>query len=158
MSNVEDKIGRGLSKFQDGLDKSKSKVETMKEVSKLNKTIDNANSKKAEALLELGIDVYKKIRECIIKDEELVQKCNSIVGFDYIIYDSKKKIEELKNLTEGFACSCGHSLTYEDKFCGGCGKKVEIPIDDIEYIICNSCDMNISSDVNFCPCCGVRID
>lgn len=158
MSNVEDTIGMGLSKIQDGLDKSKNKVGSMKEISKLNKTIEDISAKKAEVLLEVGMNVYKKVREGIIKDEEIIEKCKNIVGFDYIIYDNKIKIEELKKVNEGFTCSCGKTLTYEDKFCGGCGNKVEIPVENIEYVTCNNCEMNINSDLNFCPCCGIKIN
>lgn len=157
MANVEDKIGMGLSKIQDGLDKSKNKVEFMKEISKLNKVVDDINSKKADALLELGIYVYKKVREGIIDDADIVEKCQSIVGFDHIAYENKRKIEDLKIENKGFVCSCGMSLSYEDKFCGGCGKKVEIPTENTEYILCNRCDTNIEADSKFCPCCGVKI-
>lgn len=158
MSNVENTIGRGLSKIQDGLDKGKNKVEAMKEISKLNKTIDDANSKKAECLLEVGVYVYKLMRQGLVENETLNEKCASIVGFDYIIYDSKKKIDELKKASEGFACSCGYTLTSEEKFCGGCGKKVELPIENTNNITCNKCDMVIEQGVNFCPCCGVKIN
>lgn len=159
MSSVENTIGSGLSKIQETLDKSKNKVVEMKEVSKINKTIEDLNIKKSELLLEIGIDTYKKVRAGIIQDDEIAEKCKRIVGFDYILYDNKKKLDVLKKEAEGFACSCGNKLTYEDKFCGDCGKKVEIPVEDeSDTIICNNCEMEINYNVNFCTCCGIKID
>lgn len=132
--------------------------DSIKEIYKLNKIIEDISAKKAEALLDLGINIYQKVREGIIKDEEIIEKCNSILGFDYLIYNNKRKIEEIKSADEGFTCSCGKALTSEDRFCGGCGKKVEIPVENIESDTCDNCDMNINSNLNFCPCCGVKIN
>lgn len=157
MSNFEETIGSGLSKIQDGLDKGKNKVGLMKEISRLNKIIEDANVKKTEVLIELGISAYKKIREELIVDSELVEKSQSIMGFDYIIYNNKRKIENLKIENEGFKCSCGNTLNYQDKFCGGCGKKVEIKSEDIECITCINCEAEIVSGSTFCPCCGLKI-
>ncbi|MEG0577892.1 MAG: zinc ribbon domain-containing protein [Romboutsia sp.] len=158
MSNIEDTIGRGLSKVQDSFDKSKGKVEMMKEVSRLNKIIEEVNYKKAEVLLAIGMDIHRKVRAGLINDECLIEKCESIVGFDYIVYDSKKKIAELKSLSEGFKCSCGQHLNHEDKFCGGCGKKVEIVTEETNLKVCKNCDASINDNANFCPCCGIQIE
>lgn len=158
MSSVENTIGSGLSKVQEKLDKSKNKVVEIREASKLNKAIEEANAKKAELLLEIGINTYKKIREGIIIDEEIAEKCKRIVGFDYILYDNKKKLDELKKESEGFLCSCGSNVTSDEKFCGSCGKRVEITVEEENTITCNNCEMEIKSDVNFCTCCGIKIN
>ena len=157
MSNVEDKIGRGISKVQDTFNKGKDKVESIKEISRLNKIIEDANDKKTEVLLSIGIDTYSKVRAGLINDVDLLKKCEGIVGFDYIIYNNKKKIEEYETLNEGFVCSCGHHLTPEDKFCGGCGQKVEMIIEEPNLKFCKNCDANISAIAKFCPCCGVKL-
>lgn len=156
MRNLENKLGMGLSKIQEGLDKSKNKVEEIREVSKVNKTMEEVYDKKAEALLELGINVYKKVREGTLNDKEIVEKCKNIIGFDYVIYDCKNKIEELTKAEEGILCECGKTVGYEDKFCGGCGSKVEFIAENLDYITCKYCDMKIEDKVNYCPCCGIK--
>ncbi|MGL5314777.1 MAG: zinc ribbon domain-containing protein [Peptostreptococcaceae bacterium] len=157
MDNVQDKIGAGLSKIQDNFGKGKSKVDSIKEASRLNKIIEDTNAKKGDMLLEIGLMTYEKIRKGELIDLDIKEKCKSIVGFDYIIYESQKKISEIKREKQGFLCDCGNNLSAEDKFCGGCGKKVELPVDDNNYIVCYNCDTSIVSEYSFCPCCGVRI-
>lgn len=157
MNNVQDKIGMGLSKIQDGLDKGKNKIDSMKEISRLNKIIEDVYEKKTDVLLEMGIMAYQKIREESLQDEDIKEKCKSIVGFDYIIYENKMNIEKIISENEGFLCECGNRLNFEDKFCGGCGIKVEVPVDSNDYISCNNCDIDIESNSNFCPCCGIKV-
>lgn len=158
MSNVQNTIGMGLSKLQDGIDKSKSKVDLMKEISKMNKTIEDISAKKADAILEIGLMCYQKIREGSLEDKEIKEKCESITGFDYIIYDNKRKIYEISKIDKGFLCECGNNVSQEDKFCGACGKKIEEKIEEFNYIVCNNCEMSIIENAKFCPCCGMKIN
>lgn len=157
MSNVQNTIGMGLSKLQDGIDKSKSKVDLMKEVSKMNKNIEDISAKKADLLLEIGLMCYQKVREGTLEDYEIKEKCKSITGFDYLIYYNKMKIDEISNINKGFLCECGNSVSQEDKFCGSCGKKIEEKIEECNYIVCNNCEMSIIENAKFCPCCGMKI-
>lgn len=156
MSNVQNTIGMGLSKLQNGIDKSKNKVDVMKEVSKMNKMIEDISAKKADVLLDIGLMCYQKIREGNLYDNEINEKCKSIIGFDYLIYENKRKIEEIKSLDKELLCECGNSITHEDKFCGECGKRVEISIEEYKYVTCNNCEMDIVEQSKFCPCCGIK--
>lgn len=158
MSNVQNTIGMGLSKLQDGIDKSKSKVDLIKEVSKINKTIEDISSKKADLLLEIGLMCYQKVREGNLYDNEIDEKCKGIIGFDYLIYENERKIEEINNLDKEFLCDCGNNITPEDKFCGECGKRVEVEIEEDKYFTCNNCEMDILYQAKFCPCCGIKIN
>ena len=45
----------------------------------------------------------------------------------------------------------------EYRFCGTCGKKVELTVDNIEYITCERCLSDIDRTSTFCPCCGIKL-
>ena len=134
-----------------------NRQEIVIEIDKLNKSVEDASLRKEEALLELGIFIYKKVREGLLDNEEINEKCESIIGFDHVIYDSKVKIDKFNKQLQGIKCSCGAILTPEDRFCGKCGQKVEIPVDNTEYIECKRCLSNIDKTSTYCPCCGIKL-
>ena len=86
------------------------------------------------------------------------EKCKTIAGFDYIIYENKKLIQEINERNQGYICACGAEISKESKYCIGCGSKVEIPVDNTQYIECSNCEMKISSEASFCPCCGYKVE
>ena len=134
-----------------------NRQEIVREIDKLNKSVEDASLRKEEALLALGIFIYKKVREGLLDNEEINEKCESIIGFDHVIYDSKVKIDKFNKQLQGIKCSCGAILTPEDRFCGKCGQKVEIPVDNTEYIECKRCLSNIDKTSTYCPCCGIKL-
>lgn len=134
-----------------------NRQEIVREIDKLNKSVEDASLRKEESLLELGIFIYKKVREGLLDNEEINEKCESIIGFDHVIYDSKVKIDKFNKQLQGIKCSCGAILTPEDRFCGKCGRKVEIPVDNTEYIECKRCLSNIDKTSTYCPCCGIKL-
>ena len=134
-----------------------NRQEIVREIDKLNKSVEDASLRKEEALLELGIFIYKKVREGLLDNEEINEKCESIIGFDHVIYDSKVKIDKFNKQLQGIKCSCGAIWTPEDRFCGKCGQKVEIPVDNTEYIECKRCLSNIDKTSTYCPCCGIKL-
>ena len=75
-----------------------TRQEIMKEIDRLNKSVEDANLRKEEALLNLGILVYQKVREGLLDNEEINEKCESIIGFDHVIYDSKVKIDKFNKI------------------------------------------------------------
>ena len=133
-----------------------NRQEIKKEIDMLNKNIENTSLRKEEALLELGIYIYQKVREGLLNNSEINEKCESIIGFDHVIYDAKVKIDEFQKQLQGIKCICGATLTTEDKFCGQCGQKVEIPVDTTEYIECERCLSKIDKNSIYCPCCGIK--
>ena len=134
-----------------------TRQEIMREIDQLNKSVEDTNLRKEEALLNLGILVYQKVREGLLENDEIDKICEPIIGFDHVIYDSKVKIHNYKKELEGIKCSCGASLSPEDRFCGSCGKKVEIPVDNTQYTTCERCLSKIDSSSTFCPCCGIKL-
>lgn len=155
--NFQEKIEEQVSKAQNGLGKVKTKTELMRDKSKLSNIINEAQVKKTNVLAELGLLTYEKIRLGEINDEELNVICKSILGFDYIIYNNSKKMEELDSTSQNIVCSCGTVISEGGKFCTECGKRVEVPVEDIVYITCKHCETKIEEDSNFCPCCGNRM-
>ncbi|CEI73353.1 zinc ribbon domain-containing protein [Romboutsia hominis] len=158
MNNVQDKIDSGMSRIQDSIDQNKNKIDEKMTISKYNKIIDEVENKRRILLEEIGILVYEKIRQGEITNLEIREACKPLIGFDYTIYDNKKKIQEINNKKNGLTCDCGARISLEDKFCGGCGTKVEIPDDNTEYIECSSCETIVPENSNFCPCCGYKIE
>lgn len=102
-----------------------NRQEIVREIDKLNKSVEDASLRKEEALLELGIFIYKKVREGLLDNEEINEKCESIIGFDHVIYDSKVKIDKFNKQLQGIKCSCGAILTPEDRFVENVAKKLK---------------------------------
>lgn len=158
MSNIQNKIGRSIFKLQESIDKGKSKVDLLKETSQLNKQVEDLSQKKLEMIIKLGMTTHKKIREGHIDDTELNDIYKSIVGFDYIIYETKNKIKDMILENEGIPCECGNRINEDFKFCNQCGKKVEQIKTNINLRQCNNCEMDIDDTAKFCPCCGVILN
>ena len=51
-----------------------NRQEIVREIDKLNKSVEDASLRKEEALLELGIFIYKKVREGLLDNEEINEK------------------------------------------------------------------------------------
>lgn len=147
-----------MNDVQNKISNTKSKIEDKKIISNYNKTIEEAQRKRNEILLQIGKLVYTKLRKNEMEDSEISEKCKTIAGFDYIIYENKKLIQEINERNQGYICGCGTEISEGSKFCIGCGNKVEIPVDNTEYIGCSNCEMNVPSEANFCPCCGYKME
>lgn len=158
MNDVKNKIEAGMTKVQNNISNNKSKMEDKKTIANHNRTIEEAQRKRNETLLEIGRIAYKQLRRNEIEDVEMNEKCKSIAGFDYIIYENRKLIQQINDKNQGHICECGTEISKESKFCIGCGKKVEIVVDNTEYIDCSNCEMSIPSESNFCPCCGYKVE
>lgn len=157
MNSIQDKLGSGVSKIQSGIDTSKNKMDDMKTISKLNKVIEEAQYNRDSLLLEIGTLVYEKIRNNELQDLEISEKCKSLVGFDYTIYNNRMNIQEINKKNSGIVCECGTNLSQDVKFCSGCGKKVEEICEEVENIVCTTCEMDIPKGLDYCPCCGYKI-
>ncbi|MFA9558133.1 zinc ribbon domain-containing protein [Evansella sp. AB-rgal1] len=161
-NDLQSKIGEGLSKFQGGIEQGKQKLAIAQEVSKLKKTINESSQKKSKALMELGILTYKKMRTGEITDPEFQEIAKNITGLDKNIYASSAKVNELnakENENGGVICtSCEAVNGPDDKFCGGCGAKLEKVEELVEVAKkdCRECEETIPSSANFCPCCGSK--
>ncbi len=154
---MQNTIENGISKIEKGFEQGKNKMDSRKEISQLNKKLNELNSRKQQSLQELGSMVYNLVSKGLIENEEIKEKCNNIAGYQHLIYENKKEVENIKILKEGFKCECGNTLYSDDKFCGNCGKKVEIQEEEVTYITCRRCETEINEEANFCPCCGIKL-
>ncbi len=158
MSNIQNKIGMGMFKIQEGIDKGKNKVDALRDIAVLNKTIEEISAKKLEKIIEIGLITNQKIRQGTIYDEELLELSNIVSGFDYNLYKNRMEIEEINIKNKGNTCECGNEIGKNVKFCNRCGKKVINVEEERIYITCNNCEVDIANLANYCPCCGIKID
>ncbi len=143
-----------LLNFENNLYQVKDKVRSIKESSKIKKEIEKANKEKMKLIQELGIIAYKKISSEVINDYDMISKCSDIANIDYLIYKNRKMIENINNKDSVNNCSCGYSISKQDRFCQSCGSEVNLEQDFNEYILCIRCNCKIDEKVKFCPCCG----
>lgn len=119
------------------------------------KNIEEAEIKKANLLLDMGIMTYEKIRREEILDDSFDDISNKILEIDKIIYSNKIMIKNIENRSKEFVCECGNKLNIENKFCGSCGKK--IAKEEINLIECERCNQLNEEDSSYCGCCGVKL-
>lgn len=158
MEKMQEKIEGEVSKIKDKIEKSKNKVDLVKEKNSINKIINENQELKSRLFLDMGILTYDKIRKNEIVDTDFDEISNEIVKIDKIIYENMKIIEALNKSMEESICECGKTISKGAKFCAECGKKVEIELEEKEYITCEICNMNIDIDSIYCICCGNKIN
>ena len=117
--------------------------------------IENAKIKKANLLLDMGIMIYEKIRSEIIIDDSFDNICNEILEIDKLIYNNNLRIKTLEEKSQEIVCECGSVINSENRFCGTCGKKVEIEEDYLTE--CTRCDSLNEEDSVYCACCGIKL-
>lgn len=161
-TNLQSKLGEGLSKFQGGIEQGKLKLQTVQEINKVKKEIHDVSVKKSKILLETGQKVYMKIRNLEIQDPELMELTSKLTELDQAIYEGSKKIAELSSRPDqgGTICpSCQTPNEMDAKFCGGCGAKVEkaVEMESDSSEACVSCSELVSPDANYCHCCGTKV-
>ena len=117
--------------------------------------IENAQMRKTDLLLNLGMIAYEKIRKSIIINESFDGICNEILEIDKLIYNNKLKIKTLEESSKELVCECGNILNSENNFCPSCGKKIEV---EEEYFIeCARCNTLNEDDSIYCGCCGIKL-
>lgn len=131
------------------------KNKTQNEKNDIYMEIENAQMKKANLLLDIGIMTYDKIRNNMIIDSSFDNICNEILEIDKIIYNNNLKLKKIEEKSNELVCECGSILKSENKFCGICGKKVEI--EDNHLIECTRCDSLNEEDSVYCGCCGIKL-
>jgi NADH pyrophosphatase NudC (nudix superfamily) len=159
MSNVQQKLGDGLSKLQSGIEQGKQKLQLAQEISRLKRSTQDALQQKAKLMLELGELTYFKLRTGAFHDEELLNYFNKTIELDRLIYQNANKIHELtKEEKANNQCECGTMIQENAKFCGSCGRPVreETPV-YVDLIRCATCDEEIPSHSTYCRCCGTRV-
>jgi hypothetical protein len=158
-NDLQSKLGEGLSKVQGGIEQGKQRLQIAQEINKLKKSIAESSQKKSKILLEVGQLTYRKMRTGELQDADLLHMSNNIIDLDKQMYMATTQIAELSKTTQnGVLCSCGTMNGMNDKFCGGCGAKIEQPaeIDLSTASSCSQCEEIVPVGANFCPCCGSR--
>ncbi|XXM72934.1 zinc ribbon domain-containing protein [Lysinibacillus sphaericus] len=161
-TNLQSKLGEGLSKFQGGIEQGKLKLQTVQEINKVKKEIHDVSVKKSKILLETGQRVYMKIRNLEIQDPELMELTSKLTELDQAIFEGSKKIAELSSRPDqnGMICpSCQTPNEVDAKFCGGCGAKVEkaAEVEAGTGEACLTCNEAVSPYANYCHCCGTKV-
>ncbi|WP_110928702.1 zinc ribbon domain-containing protein [Bacillus massiliglaciei] len=161
MSELQEKIGSGLNKIQDSLQSNKQKLQNAQTASQYKRIIQEEGAKRHDILLQLGEEVYKKLRRNEIQSEEMSGKVTSLIELDKKLYKAQQAVAELQAQSDArFSCgSCGAPITPDDKFCGGCGSKVELPKQEetTEQTACPACEEKISVNAAYCSCCGSKM-
>ncbi|MFB5284754.1 MULTISPECIES: zinc ribbon domain-containing protein [Peribacillus] len=161
MNDLHEKLGSGLNKIQDSLQTNKQKFQNAQGINQHKRIIQEASLKRNEILLQLGEELYKKLRCNEIQSDELSNKVASLIDLDRSIFKAQQAITELNAYsTADHSCtSCGATITSDDKFCGSCGTKVELPEQAVvtETVPCQICEEQISVHAVFCNCCGTKV-
>ena len=158
MATLENSIGVGISKAQGKLDELKVKGEISQEVSALTKSTEEINFRKTKSLIELGELVYQNVREKKETNQEIIDACQCLIGFDYLIYKNNKEIANLQKSEQGTLCECGeYYFTKDDLFCSHCGNPVNKVVETVNTLTCETCHTDIDINLNYCPCCGIKI-
>ena len=124
MSDLQAKFGNGMNKLQEGIEQGKMKLQVAQEVAQLKKITQEKLQAKTEILLELGQTTYMQLRNDEVRIEVLKGIVEPVQELDIAIYNMRKQIANLQNQGQKGQCSCGGSLSLNDKFCGQCGKKM----------------------------------
>ncbi|KNF09765.1 hypothetical protein CLPU_2c02170 [Gottschalkia purinilytica] len=160
MNDFKEKFHKGISTFQKELKEGKEKIQTSQEVMSLKLKLSEYEDERLNLIYSLGELAYKKMRENELKDTELENTVADITNVDKSIYSILKVIDEkTKSEKSVIICDCGEKLSHQDKFCKGCGMKLDSKEENetIEMISCSKCEEKIVSDSNFCGCCGAKI-
>lgn len=151
---MAEKIKNVLSNIKSRALNGKSELVKTKEI---NKSINEAEIKKAELLLEIGKLTYEKIRSGELTDLDISDLSDEILELDKLIYNKNTDIEYTAITKEKSVCKCGHIIDINDKFCAECGSKIEIQEESTDYIVCNRCNCELEEDFNYCICCGNKM-
>ncbi|WP_347548719.1 zinc ribbon domain-containing protein [Pseudalkalibacillus hwajinpoensis] len=159
MSDLQTKIGGGLSKLQDGLQQGKNKLQTAQEVSQLKKTASDAATNRSKIINQLGELAYRLVRKGEVQHSELNEQAQRVQQYDLELYQANKALEmQLRKESSGQACECGATVSDEDSFCGSCGSKVqtsEAPT-SVPIRSCSLCQEDVPQAALFCGCCGAK--
>ncbi|WP_455540152.1 zinc ribbon domain-containing protein [Terrisporobacter sp.] len=132
-----------------------SNIQKESEKVKLKKDINKLEDLKAQALLNLGIMAFDKIRKSEIVNKDFNEICEEIKNYDIEIYTKYMQIRGFEEKSNKITCDCGYEANNDEKFCSQCGKNLR---NEKQYITCVNCNQKIEKDSIFCPCCGNKVN
>jgi hypothetical protein len=153
MNDIYEKIGSGINKIQGTIQSSQS-------MSQYKKVIQEAVVNRTDIIVQLGEEVYKKLRAREIESENRGSKVAELIDLDRKIYQSQQAIVNLSASEANHLCpSCGVHIAEGDKFCGGCGIKIELKQTAAASALkkCSVCEEMIQETASFCNCCGTKL-
>lgn len=131
-----------FEKIKKGIDKSVTTVSVkskeMLETTQLRSLIKTLQDEKRARLEELGNIVYTLfVQEKLDQEQQRIrEKCEGVVGLDKRIREKEEEIIQVQQKAQEAlgksaavamaSCSCGATLYEGTKFCGSCGKPVQV--------------------------------
>lgn len=152
-------IGGGLNKLQDSLQQGKQKLKNAQEISQYKKIILENSERRADYILKLGEEAYRKLRSGEVQDHGLHDIVNDIAALDQVVFKAQKTLDALNQQEVQQACqNCNNPIGPNDKFCVSCGHKVETAsTTEEETMTCPTCEEHVPANALFCICCGYRL-
>ena len=121
--------------------------------------------------IKCGAELPKKAKFCsecgasqieVVEEKESIQISEPVIEEVYnpasTQTDSSEQLESknTENDTKKLCSSCGAEVSPDDKFCPGCGMKLEDEKNAITSSKCISCGAEITQNIKFCPKCGAK--
>lgn len=156
MNEVENKLGGSLNKIQDSLQQGKQKLQNAQEMNQLHSSQIKLREKRFEQVVKIGELTLQDLHTGRSSLERIHELKDSIREIDQQIYMHGQKLEDFrKQHTDGFSCpKCGNTVSEQDKFCGSCGERVVIPVNQEVTKECIVCSTQVVEEALYCPCCG----
>lgn len=167
MADFFDKVKQGVGK---GITTVSVRSKEMVETTRIKGQIGTFQGQRKIAIEELGNIVYTMFLKGGFDEERIKGKCEAIAGVDRQIKEKEEELtqihlkaqQELGMPKTVSVCACGAPIYEDTKFCGKCGKKVEVlPRKIVEEettpAICPHCNAQLTPDARFCANCGGKI-
>jgi len=121
---------------------------------KTSKELNALHKEKSEALIILGYQLHKLIRDGKITDPDITKISERISKLDVEIYTGSGYRVPVEG--EGICPGCGEQLASSmSAFCGKCGTNVK-EFYSRDMAPCDKCGQLIQSKAQYCTICGVR--
>lgn len=131
MADFFDKVKQGVGK---GITTVSVKSKELLEVSKLNSQIADVQKQKKDALEELGNIVHTMFLKGALDEERLRAKSATISALEEQVKQKEADLVEIHTKAQEAlgrsmpiaVCDCGAEIHEGAKFCGKCGKKLQL--------------------------------
>jgi hypothetical protein len=131
MGDFFQKVKQGIGK---GVTTASVKSKEVMETTKIKSQISGLEERKRVMLEELGNIAYVMVSKGEIDEERLKTKSSAIAAVDGEIEQKQEELKEVHLKAQQAlgkpkplkVCVCGEAIYEGTKFCGKCGKKVEI--------------------------------
>jgi hypothetical protein len=133
MGDLFQKVKQGIGK---GIATAGVKSKELLETTKIKSQINGLEDQKKALLEELGNIVYTMFIKGGFDEERLKTKCSAVAALDDQIKQKEEELREVHLKAEEAlgkpkaitVCTCGETIYEGTKFCGKCGKELDIPL------------------------------